>query len=82
MAWKQHIRAAPGTGDSIEVEIRNSTEAIKLMCTECCGFEMHPSECVSKTCPLYRKRGKSLKAFGVKRARKSKKPKDDKKTPI
>jgi hypothetical protein len=27
--------------------------AIACMCTECLGWEAHPSECTSVTCPLY-----------------------------
>lgn len=33
--------------------------AIKLLCTECLGFEGNPKECTDVTCPLYPFRGKT-----------------------
>jgi hypothetical protein len=35
------------------------TKAIKIHCTECCGYEYHPKECEIKLCPLWLFRGKS-----------------------
>jgi hypothetical protein len=32
-------------------------QAIYLACTECLGWEHHPSECTSPLCPLYPFRG-------------------------
>lgn len=40
--------------------------AIKLMCTECMGFEQNPVECTEKLCPLYPYRKKSLAAYDKK----------------
>ena len=37
--------------------------AIRIMCTECMGWETHPKECTSNTCPLFPFRGKSEKAI-------------------
>ena len=37
--------------------------AIKVMCTECLGFETHPSECTAITCPLFPYRGKTERAW-------------------
>jgi len=37
--------------------------AIKLMCTECLGWEGQPKECPSTLCPLYPYRGKTLKTL-------------------
>lgn len=37
--------------------------AIKIYCTECCGYEYNPKECDIKTCALWPFRGKSLAAF-------------------
>ena len=34
--------------------------AIKLMCTECLGWEDNPETCTAPTCPLFPFRGKSL----------------------
>lgn len=35
------------------------TKAIKIHCTECCGYEYHPKECEIKECALWPFRGKS-----------------------
>lgn len=40
--------------------------AIKLMCTECMGFEQNPVECTEKLCPLYPYRKKTLAAYDKK----------------
>jgi|15BtaG_2_1085339.scaffolds.fasta_scaffold02350_14 hypothetical protein len=45
-------------GGTVEVEL-NPSGAIKAFCTECMGWETHPSECASEVCPLYHFRGKS-----------------------
>ena len=37
--------------------------AIRMMCTECFGFETHPRECTDKHCPLYTYRGRSTKTM-------------------
>lgn len=34
--------------------------AIKLFCTECCGWETHPKDCGQNLCPLYPFRGRSM----------------------
>ena len=36
--------------------------AIKLMCTECLGFESNPRDCTAVTCPLYPFRGLTRKS--------------------
>lgn len=41
----------------------NRGKAIKVMCTECMGWETHPNDCTSLSCPLYPWRGKSLEAY-------------------
>lgn len=33
--------------------------AIKLFCTECCGWESNPKDCGQTICPLYPYRGKT-----------------------
>ncbi len=37
--------------------------AIKVMCTECQGFEANPADCTAPTCPLYPYRGKTQKTM-------------------
>ena len=32
-------------------------KAIKLMCSECMGFESHPKDCTDPLCPLFPYRG-------------------------
>jgi len=45
------------------IEVRSScSEAIRLFCTECMGWESHPNECTAIYCPLYAFRGKKLDA--------------------
>lgn len=46
-------------GKEIEVDM-GRTKAIKIFCTECCGYEYNPIECDIKTCSLWPYRGKSL----------------------
>ena len=40
-------------GGTITVEGYTRGKAVRLMCTECLGFETNPSECTSVLCPLY-----------------------------
>jgi hypothetical protein len=37
--------------------------AIKMMCTECMGYEANPSECTSTFCPLFPYRKKTLRTM-------------------
>jgi hypothetical protein len=50
-------------GGFVEIEKLTRAKAIKLHCTECCGYEYHPGECEIKECALWPFRGKSLKAI-------------------
>ena len=34
--------------------------AIKALCTECLGWEVHPRDCQSKMCPVYPFRGQTM----------------------
>jgi len=45
-------------GELKKVKLTRS-KAIKIHCTECCGYEYHPKECEIKECPLFPYRGKS-----------------------
>jgi len=38
-------------------------KAIKMHCTECCGFEYHPKECEIENCSLWKFRGKSRAGY-------------------
>jgi len=50
-------------GGTVEVTLTR-TQAIKAMCTECCGFgEAHPRDCPDVLCPLYSFRGKIQLAY-------------------
>jgi len=49
--------------NTVEIEPYGRRRAIMLHCTECMGFEQHPSECTSKLCALYPYRGKSTMAY-------------------
>jgi hypothetical protein len=53
------------TSNNKTIEVNNyiRSMAIKLMCTECLGWETHPSECTSPLCPLFPFKGKTLKAI-------------------
>jgi len=51
------IRTKDGTIKAIKY-IRS--EAIKLFCVECLGWEDSPDICTAKICPLYPFRGKTL----------------------
>lgn len=48
--------------DGGTVEIKNMTrnDAIRLMCTECMGWESLPKDCTSQFCPLFPYRGRKL----------------------
>lgn len=48
-------------GGTKKVNMSRDT-AIKLMCSECMGWEAHPKECSDKFCPLYPYRGKKFTA--------------------
>lgn len=55
------------SGLPVSVEHYTKNVAIKLMCTECCGFgEVNPKECNAKNCPLFPYRGKTLKTISEK----------------
>ena len=61
---KHKIKTSNGDGTTVEVDRYARSKAIKLMCTECCGWgEMHPKDCLSPTCPLFPFRGKSQAAY-------------------
>lgn len=50
-------------GGTVDVTLTRS-QAIKAMCTECCGFgEAHPKDCTDTLCPLYLFRGKIQLAY-------------------
>lgn len=51
----KHTIRSPDGGTK-QVTLTRKT-AIFAACTECMGFETHPKECTSKTCPLYPYRG-------------------------
>lgn len=40
-------------GGTITINNYSMQKAIKLNCSECCGFESDPRECIIKTCPLF-----------------------------
>lgn len=60
MAVKQTVRCRDGGTKEIAMT-RN--KAIKLMCTECLGWEAHPESCTAPLCPLYAYRGKCQASF-------------------
>lgn len=47
-------------GGQITISGFTRGKAIKLMCSECMGFEGDPKECSDKKCPLYPYRGSTL----------------------
>ena len=47
-------------GGTVKIDGYTRGKAIKLFCTECCGWESLPKDCGIKTCPLYPYRGRSL----------------------
>lgn len=54
-------------GDEREglITIENYTrgKAIRLMCTECMGYEENPIDCTSNHCPLFPYRKRTYMAF-------------------
>ena len=71
--------AAPGGKISLKVthtvRMRDGTTkaltygrnmAIKLLCTECLGFEGDPKDCTCPLCPVYPFRGRTLASQGSK----------------
>ena len=47
-------------GGTITLSVFTRGKAIKVFCTECMGWDMHPKECTDPHCPLYPYRGQSL----------------------
>ena len=56
----KNIEVRTKAGTIKTVKNVNRKLAIKLMCTECMGWETNPEECTSKHCPLYSFRGRTL----------------------
>lgn len=46
-------------GGTITLDYARS-QAIKLHCTECLGWETHPQKCTATLCPLFPFRGQTL----------------------
>lgn len=44
-------------GNIISIPRLSRSDAIKLFCTQCLGYENHPKDCKVDTCPLYFYRG-------------------------
>lgn len=44
-------------GEQVTIPNYTRSKAIRAFCTECLGWETHPSECTHETCPLYPYRG-------------------------
>lgn len=40
-------------GGTITIKNYSIFKAVKLNCSECCGFESNPRECIDKLCPLW-----------------------------
>lgn len=40
-------------GGKITIQNYSIFKAVKLNCSECCGFESDPRECIDKLCPLW-----------------------------
>ncbi len=57
---KHKIKHKDGTEISVSL---TRGKAIKIFCTQCCGYEYHPSECEITDCALWPYRGKSLVAI-------------------
>lgn len=62
MANSHTVRCADGKLKTIDNYVSRS-KAIKLMCTECMGWDAHPNGCTDINCPLYPFRGKTLMAY-------------------
>lgn len=57
---KDHtVRCADG-GLKTFTNYVSKVKAIKMMCTECCGWDSNPSGCTDVHCPLYPFRGRTL----------------------
>lgn len=52
-----------GDGGTIEIKNYTRTLAIKLMCSECMGFESDVKGCTDFKCPLFPFRGKKICTF-------------------
>jgi hypothetical protein len=63
MALTHIIRAATGCNNRLVSTTLTRAEAIKVHCTECCGFEAVPNQCLDEHCALFPFRGKSRKAW-------------------
>ena len=61
MAIDQH-KIKSRDGGHVTIHGMTPRQAIKLHCTECCGWETNPKDCLSTDCPLFPYRGKSLKS--------------------
>lgn len=55
-------------GGTVEVKNMTRNDAIKLMCTECMGWESLPSDCTSRFCPLFPYRGRKLTSVLAKKS--------------
>ena len=60
MSVKHTVRCRDGGTKEVSV-VRS--KAIKMMCTECLGWEADPASCTAPLCPLFPFRGKSLAAY-------------------
>lgn len=45
---------------TITIKNYNIQKAVKLYCSECCGFESDPRDCLDHLCPLYPYRGYTM----------------------
>ncbi|MFN3076320.1 MAG: hypothetical protein ABT940_05480 [Alphaproteobacteria bacterium] len=59
---KRENKIRASNGDFIALRYARA-EAIKLMCTECLGWEVHPKDCTAPTCPLFPFRGVTRKSY-------------------
>ncbi len=57
MAIKHTILTKNGKAKSL---LLTRGKAIKIHCTECCGYELNPKDCEIENCALYPFRGKSM----------------------
>ena len=47
-------------GGTIIIKNYSIFKAVKLKCSDCCGFESDPRECIDKLCPLWPFRGYTI----------------------
>ena len=47
-------------GGTITIKNYSIFKAVKLKCSDCCGFESDPRECIDKLCPLWPFRGYTI----------------------